>query len=84
MSGNTTPGKDNKIMAYSEARKRATTKYMSNNLDTVSFRLPKEKKDQRPTKQEITEHAEKYGYNSVQQFLLVAINNQISLDKKEK
>ena len=70
-------------MAYNDARKRATSKYMSENLDTIIFRLPKEKKDQRPTKQEITEHAEKYGYSSTQQFIIQAINNQMLLDKKE-
>ncbi len=70
-------------MPYNEARKKATTKYINNNLDTVSFRLPKEKKDERPTKQEITEHAEKYGYQSVQQFIISAINKQMMIDKKE-
>ena len=67
-------------MAYNEARKRATSKYMNNNLDNVTFRLPKEKKDDRPTKDEIIQHAEKYGYSSTQQFIIKAISNQILID----
>ena len=70
-------------MAYNEARKKASDKYIKNNLDVIRFAVPKEKKDQRPTKQEITEHAEKYGYSSTQQFILSAINKQMMIDKKE-
>ncbi len=83
MSGNTTPGKDPETMSYSKASMQATNKYMKNNLDVIRFSVPKEKKDQRPTKQEITEHAEKYGYSSTQQFILSAINKQMMIDKKE-
>ena len=70
-------------MAYNEARKRATSKYMSNNLDNITFRLPKEKKDDRPTKEELKAHCEKYGYNGIQPFILAAIQKQMLLDKKE-
>ena len=52
-------------------------------MDNVCIRLPKEKKDQRPTKQEITEHAEKYGYQSTQQFIIQAIINQMTIDREK-
>lgn len=70
-------------MAYSKSSMKATTKYMREKLDTISFRVPKEKRDLRPTKEEITNHVKKYGYTSTQQFLITAINTQISLDEKK-
>lgn len=70
-------------MSYNEAQKKASDKYMKNNLDVIRFAVPKEKKDDRPTKEEIINHAEKYKYSSTQQFIIQAINNQMLLDKKE-
>ncbi|GEM_PF-6558043 len=59
---------------------QATAKYMQDNLDTVIFRLPKEKKDDRPTKAELKAHCEKYGYSGIQPFLIKAIQTQIQID----
>ncbi len=75
--------KENIIMSYNDTSKKATMKYINNNLDTVSFRLPKEKKDDRPTKEELKAHCEKYGYNGIQPFILSAIQKQMLLDKRE-
>ena len=70
-------------MTYSKASMNATNKYMKNNLDVIRFAVPKEKKDQRPTKQEITEHAKSHNYQSTQAFILHAINSQMMIDNKQ-
>lgn len=70
-------------MTYNDTGKRATIKYLATKLDTISFRLPKEKRDDRPTKEELKAHCEKYGYNGIQPFIIAAINKQMMLDRKE-
>ena len=63
---------------------QATTKYMQDNLDTVIFRLPKEKKDDRPTKAELKAHCEKYRYSGIQPFLIQAIQTQMKIDAEKE
>lgn len=70
-------------MVYNDKIKQNTIKYLKNNLDNISFRLPKEKKNGKPTKEEITNHVKKHGYQSTQQFLITAINTQMALDEKK-
>ena len=38
-------GKRGDIMAYSEAQKKATAKYMKNKLDDIKVRVPKGKRE---------------------------------------
>ena len=67
-------------MTYTDARKNATINYIGKNLDSITFRLPKEKKDNRPTKDELKAHCEKYGYNGIQPFIIKAIQTQMQID----
>lgn len=62
-------------MAYSEAQKRATAKYMKENLDEIKIRVPKGKKA------EIKAHADSMG-ESINGFITRAIDNQISHDSE--
>jgi len=64
-------------MAYSEAQKRATAKYMKENLDEIKLRVPKGRKD------EIKAHAEQRG-ESLNGFISRAIDNQIERDNADK
>ena len=59
---------------------QATNEYMKNNLERITIRLPKEKKDDRPTKAEIDAHCKKYGYGGIQPFIIRAIQTQIAID----
>ena len=63
---------------------QATAKYMQENLDTVIFRLPKNKTDDRPTKEEIKAHCLKHGYSGLQPFIIKAIQNQMILDNNQE
>lgn len=56
-------------MAYTEAQKRATMKYLAENLDDVRFRVKKGEKDK------IKAEAEKHGL-SMAQFITEAINEK--------
>ncbi|OQB13754.1 MAG: hypothetical protein BWY15_01603 [Firmicutes bacterium ADurb.Bin193] len=61
-------------MPYSEAQKRATAKYMKNNLDELKIRMPKGKKE------EIRAFAEGKG-KSLNSFVNEAIDDKIERDK---
>lgn len=61
-------------MPVSESQKRATTKYVKSNYDKFSLYTTKGKKDL------IKEHCKKYNYPSVNDFLNIAIENQINND----
>lgn len=64
-------------MAYSEAQKRATAKYMKENLDEIKLRVPKGRKD------EIKAHAEQRG-ESLNGFISRAIDCQIGRDNAKE
>lgn len=51
-------------MAYNDAQKRATMKYIATNLDEVRFRVPKGKRD------EIRAAALQRGYSGIQPYLI--------------
>lgn len=64
-------------MAYSEAAKRATKKYIKNNLDEIRFYVEKGKKDF--YKNEV----EALGYSSLTQFIILAIDEKLEREKPE-
>ncbi|MDY3015906.1 MAG: hypothetical protein SOR79_02000 [Blautia sp.] len=59
-------------MAYSEAQKKATIKYMKNNLDDIKTRVPKGKRE------EYKEKARLLGYDSFNSFVVQAIEEKIN------
>lgn len=61
---------------YSEAQKRATAKYMKENLDDIKVRVKKGKRDE--YKREIT----KLGYSSLNDFIIKAIDEKIEREKR--
>ena len=58
-------------MPYTEAQKKATIKYMKNNLDDIKIRVPKGKRE------EYKEKARCLGYESFNNFVVCAINEKI-------
>lgn len=58
-------------MAYTEAQKRATMKYMKNNLDDIKIRVPKGKRE------EYKEKAKLLGYESFNGFVIQAMEEKI-------
>lgn len=58
-------------MPYTEAQKKATMKYMKNNLDDIKTRVPKGKREEYKTK------AKELGYNSFNNFVVMAIEEKI-------
>ena len=66
-------------MTYNESSKRASMKYQKKAYDTVLIRLPKERKDDRPTRNELETHAKNHN-ESVAGFILRAIQTQIAID----
>lgn len=61
---------------YTEAQKKATSKYLKESVDEIKIRLPKGKKE------EIKEAADLVG-ESVNTYIQLAINMRISSEKKE-
>lgn len=61
---------------YSEAQKRATAKYMKENLDDIKVRVKKGKRDE--YKREIA----KLGYSSLNDFIIKAIDEKIEREKR--
>ena len=57
---------------YTEAQKTATLKYLENNTDELKTRMKKGKKV------EFREAAEKAGYDSLNQFVIDAIEEKIA------
>lgn len=51
-------------MAYTDAQKRATIKYMKENLEEVRFRVPKGKRD------DLRAYAKAKGYDGIQPYLI--------------
>ena len=64
-------------MAYSEAQKKATIKYMKNNLDDIKIRVPKGQRE------EYKEKARLLGYNSFNSFVVQAIEEKIEREVSE-
>lgn len=58
-------------MAYSEAGKKATIKYMKNNLDDIKIRVPKGQRE------ELKAAAKAIGYDSFNQFVVDAIHEKL-------
>ena len=61
-------------MGYSESQKRATMKYLKENYDSITIRVPKGQKDK------IRNHAESMG-ETLTPFILRAIEETIARDK---
>ncbi|MBQ7293884.1 MAG: hypothetical protein IJW79_09120 [Clostridia bacterium] len=59
---------------YTEAQKKASQKYMANNLDEIKLRVPKGEKEV------IKAHAEKYDGGSVNAFIQRAIAETMERD----
>ena len=62
---------------YTEAQKKASQKYMANNLDEIKLRVPKGEKET------IKAHAEKYDGGSVNAFIQRAIAETMKRDNGE-
>ena len=58
-------------MAYSEASKNATMKYMKKNLDDIKTRVPKGKREEYKT------DAAALGYSSLNNFVVQAIEEKL-------
>lgn len=58
-------------MAYSESSKKATMKYMKNNLDDIKIRVPKGKREQ------YKNSASALGYESFNNFVIQAIEEKL-------
>lgn len=64
-------------MAYTEAQKKATIKYMKNNLDDIKIRVPKGKRE------EYKQSAKTAGYESFNSFVIEAINEKLEREVKQ-
>ena len=64
-------------MAYTEANKKATIKYMKNNLDDIKIRVPKGRRE------ELKEQARALGYDSFNSFVVKAIEEKIDREKEK-
>ncbi len=62
-------------MAYTEAGKKATMKYMKNNLDDIKTRVPKGKRD------EYKNAAASLGYTSFNNFVVQAIEEKLEREQ---
>lgn len=58
-------------MAYTEAQKKATMKYMKNNLDDIKIRVPKGRRE------ELKENVKALGFTSFNAFVVEAIEEKI-------
>ena len=58
-------------MAYSEAGKKATIKYMKNNLDDIKIRVPKGQRE------ELKAGAKGVGYDCFNEFVVDAIHEKL-------
>lgn len=61
-------------MAYTEARKKATSKYVKKNLDDIKIRVPKGEKEI------YHQMAKKLGYSSFNKFVIQAMDEKIAKD----
>lgn len=59
------------VMAYTEAQKKATIKYMKNNLDDIKVRVPKGRRE------EYRQAAKNAGYESFNSFVIEAIDEKL-------
>lgn len=57
---------------YSQAQNKATQKYVKNNYDTITVRVPKGRRE------EIATFAERHGFASLNGFIVSAIERYIS------
>lgn len=64
-------------MAYTESHKKATIKYMKNNLDDIKIRVQKGKRE------EYKKIAQQLGYKSLTSFIIQAINEKIEKEMKQ-
>ena len=64
-------------MPYTEAQKKATMKYMKNNLDDIKIRVPKGKRE------EYKEKARSLGYESFNNFVVCAMDEKIEREVAE-
>lgn len=64
-------------MAYTEANKKATIKYMKNNLDDIKIRVPKGRRE------ELKEEVKALGFTSFNSFVVEAIEEKIDREKKK-
>jgi hypothetical protein len=64
-------------MAYSEAQKKATAKYMKANLDDIKLRVPKGKRE------EYKKQVSDLGYKSFNEFAIKAIEEKIEREKTD-
>lgn len=65
-------------MAYTEAGKRATMKYVKANYDRIEVKMEK------GSKEELKAHADKHDGGSVNAFIKRAITEQMKRDNKEE
>ena len=63
---------------YTDAQKKATLKYIANNLDEIKVRVPKGEKET------IKAHAEEYDNGSVNGFIQRAIAETMERDKAKR
>ena len=64
-------------MAYSEAQKKATAKYMKANLDDIKLRVPKGKRE------EYKKQVSDLGDKSFNEFAIKAIEEKIEREKAD-
>ncbi len=57
---------------YSQAQNKATQKYVKNNYDTITVRVPKGRR------KELADFAERHGFTSLNGFITSAIEHYIS------
>ena len=65
-------------MAYTEAGKRATMKYIKENYDRIEVKMEK------GAKEHLKAHADKHDGGSVNAFIKRAISEQMKRDNKEE
>lgn len=63
-------------MAYNESQKKATMKYMKNNLDDIKTRVPKGMREEYKTR------ARSIGYESFNNFVVQAIEEKLKREEE--
>lgn len=57
---------------YSQAQNKATQKYVKNNYDTITVRVPKGRRE------ELADFAKRHGFTSLNGFIMSAVEQYIS------